>query len=204
MSSTNVFGPIVTGKQVRLAMRSHLQAWFPSYLAEVARGDGRDPSAVPVFRSYASLLDMPDGRFVEEQMPSCVIVAPGLLEMPMKKSGVYIARWAVNVGAIVSGQNKENTFDLSELYAAALRSAVVQNPGLGGFATATDWLGERYDEIPNAMDRTLAAGTVQFRVEVQSAIDARGGPDAPLADPIPDPGPRGTFAAVNTNLQMKE
>jgi len=204
MSNANLFGPIVTGKQVRRAMHEHIRAWFPSYLAEVARGDGRDPSAVPVFRSYASMLDMPDGRFLEEQMPGCVIVAPGLLETPIKKSGLYIVRWAVNVGAIVSGQNKENTFDLSELYAAALRSAVVQNPGLGGFATATDWLGERYDEIPNAMERTLAAGTVQFSVEVQGAVDSREGPDAPLADPVPDPGLRGTFAAVDAVIQRKE
>lgn len=201
MSATNLFGPLVTGKQVRAAVKTHLQAWFPSYLAEVARADGRDPADVPLFRSWASALDMPDGRYVEEQMPGCVIVAPGLIEEPIKHSGIYTVRWGLNIGAVVSGQNKENTFDLSELYAAAIRGCIVQNSALGGFATACDWLGERYDEIPNAMERTLAAGTVQFSLEVQGAIDAREGPYAPLTDPIPDPGPRGTFAVVDATIQ---
>lgn len=203
MSDTNLFGPIVTGKQVRNAMISHIRKWFPSYIAEVGRTDGRDGAALPLFRSFPSLLDMPDGRYVEDQMPSCVVVAPGLIELPTKHSGVYKARWAVNVGAVISGQNRENTFDLAELYAAAIRSAVLQHPGLGGFAAGTDWLGERYDDIPNDMQRTLGAGTVQFSVEVQGAVDARQGPVQPLADPIPDPGPHGTFAVVDVALQEK-
>ncbi len=203
MSDTNLFGPIVTGKQVRAAMKDHIVRWSPTYLAELGRGDGRDGGALPLFRSYSSLLDMPDGRFVEDQMPSCVIVAPGLIERPTKRSGRYTVRWAVNVGAVVSGQDQENTFDLAELYAAAIRSAVLQHPGLGGFATATDWLGERYDDIPNDMQRTLGAGTIQFSVEVQSALDATQGPDEPLVAPATDPGPRGTFAVVDATFQRR-
>lgn len=197
MSATNVFGRIVSGKMVRVAMRDHVRRWFPTYIAEVARNDGRRPEEMPLFRSFPSALDMPDGKFLEDQMPSCVIVAPGLIEEPTKHRGLYITRWAVAVGAAVSGQDRESTFDLSELYAAALRSLVMQNPSLGGFATATDWMGERYDDIPNDMSRTLAAGTVQFSVEVQGALDASAGPDAPLVDPIPDPGPRATFTEAD-------
>lgn len=201
MSATNIFGTIVTGKQVRVAMKDHLQAWFPSYIAEIGREDGRDGGALPLFRSYVSRLDMPEGRYAEDQMPSCVIVAPGLVEEPIKKSGMYIARWGVSVGAVLSGQDFENTFELTELYAAAIRSSVVQHPGLGGFATGTDWLSERYDEIPNEMQRTLGAGSVQFVVEVQNAVNPKDGPDAPLTDPIFDPGPRGTFAVVDSTIQ---
>lgn len=201
MSADNIFGPIVTGKQVRRAMRDHLQLWFPTYLAEIARGDGRDASTLPVFRSWVSALDMPDGKFEEHQMPSCVIVAPGLLLEPEKRGGLTIATWAVSVGCVVSGQDRENTFDLAELYAGAVRAAVVQHQTLGGFATATDWLGERYDDIPNDMLRTLAAGSVQFAVEVQGAVMPGEGPDAPLLDPIPDPGPRATFGEADATTE---
>lgn len=203
MSAANLFGRIVTGKHVRTAMRDHLQLWLPSYLAEIARDDGRDGGALPLFRSWVSALDMPDGKWIEDQMPSCVIVAPGLFDDPTKHRGVYTARWAVSVGCVISGQDRENTFDLVELYAAAVRSSVVQNSALGGFATATDWVGERYDDIPNDMARTLGAGTVQFVVEVQGSIDAAEGPYTPLADPVPDPGPRGTFAVVEAHIQKK-
>lgn len=204
MSSSNLFDNIVTGKMVRVAMREHLQLWFPTYLAEVARVDGRDPAALPLFRSFPSLLDMPDGKFVEEQMPSCVIVAPGLIDVPDKHSGAWRARWSVNVGAVLVGQNTENTFELVELYVAAVRAAVLQNPGLGGIAEGVDWLGERYDDIPNDMGRTLGAGTVQFAVEVPEAVNAAAGPDEPLAQPILDPGPRGTFASVEASIRKKE
>lgn len=201
MSEDNIFGPIVTGKDVRFAMRSHLKMWLPTYLAEIARGDGRLGSALPLPRSWVSALDLPDGKFIEDQMPSCVIVAPGMIEEPMKQGGLYICRWGVSVGLVVGGQNRENTFDLSELYASAVRAAVLQHGSLGGFATGTDWIGERYDDIPNNMARTLAAGTVQFSVEVQGALMPGEGPDSPLVNPVPDPGPRATFDAADSTTE---
>lgn len=200
MSEANVFGKIITGRAVRFAMKEHLKLWFPTYLAEVARIEGFDPALVQPFRSFVSALDMPEGKYEEHQMPCCVIVAPGLLQEPEKRGGAMIATWGVSVGCVVSGQNRENTFTLSELYAAAVRAAVVQNPSLGGFATAVDWLGERYDDIPNDMLRTLAAGSVQFAVDVYSAITPSGGPEEPLSDPTLDPGPRGTFVSVDTTV----
>lgn len=201
MSKSNVFGPIVTGKQVRTAMRNHLRTWMPTYLPEIGREDGRSGDALPQFRSWVSALDLPEGKFTEDQMPSCVIVAPGMTEEPVKQGQIFICRWAVSVGVCVSGQDRENTFDLSELYAAAVRAAVLQHSSLGGFASGIDWLGERYDDIPNSMLRTLAAGTVQFSVEVQGALMPGEGPDSPLAQPIPDPGPRATFDAADSTTE---
>ena len=201
MSADNIFGPIITGKMVRIAMMNHLKLWSPTYLAEVARAEGQNPATLPAFQSWVSALDLDEGKFEEHLIPSCVIVAPGLLTEPEKRGGVYIARWAVSVGCVVAGKDRDSTFTLAEMYTAAVRAAVVQNPSLGGFATATDWLGERYDDIPNEMLRTLAAGSVQFSVEVQGAVTVNGGPDAPLVDPIPDPGPRATFVEVDVTTR---
>ena len=201
MASDNVFGAIVSGTAVRNAMVNHLKLWTPSYLAEMARSEDQDPSTLPGFRSWVSALDLEEGRFQEHQIPSCVVVTPGILNEPEKHGGMYVARWAVSVGCVVSGQDQESTFLLAEMYSAAVRAAVVQHPSLGGFATATDWLGERYDEIPNEMLRTLAAGSIQFAVEVYGAVTVGGGPDAPLVDPLPDPGPRATFVEVDATTQ---
>lgn len=201
MSADNIFGPIVTGKTVRNRMSGHLRTWLPTYLPEISRQDGRAAEALPLPRSWVSALDLTDGKFIEDAMPSCVVVAPGLIEEPVRKSGMWIATWAVSVGVVVSGQDRENTFDLSELYAATVRAAVLQHPSLGGFATGIDWMGERYDDIPNEMLRTLAAGTVQFAVEVQDALRPADGPEEPLVDAIPDPGPRATFAEVTVTTE---
>lgn len=201
MAAGNVFGPIVTGTSVRLAMISHLKMWFPSYIAEVARVEGVDPTKMPLFRSWVSALDLPGGKFEEHQMPSCVVVAPGLLTEPERRGGMASATWAVSVGCVVAGQDRENTFSLAEMYAAAVRAAVIQKPSLGGFATATDWLGERYDDIENDMLRTLAAGSVQFAVQVQSANQLTAGPELPPIDPIATPGVPATFVEVTATIE---
>ena len=200
MSTSNLFGRIVTGRQVRLAFKSHIELWFPTYIAEVSRIEGRGAS-LPGFRSYVSALDLQEGKFEEHQMPSCVIVAPGLLTEPEKRGGTLSATWAVSVGCVVAGQDRDNTFELAEMYAAAVRSAVMQNPSIGGFSGGTDWLGERYDEIPNDMLRTLAAGTVHFSVQVMDSMEFSAGPDVPLVDPSVDPGSRATFVSVEATVE---
>lgn len=196
-----MFGPIVSGRTVRLAMQSHLKLWFPTYLAAVARSEGKDPSTYPVFRSWVSSLDLPDGKYEEHQMPSCVIVTPGLLEEPERLSGKLKTVWAVSVGAVVSGQDRDNTFELAEMYAAAVRTAVMQHTSLGGTVEGVDWIGERFDDIPNDMLRTLAAGSVHFAVEVYPTLELGAGPDEPLVDPIPDPGVAATFVSVDATIE---
>lgn len=198
---SGVFGLIVSGRQVRLAMRDHLQIWLPTYLAEVARNEDREPADLPAIRSWVSALDMPDGRYEEHQLPSCVIAAPGLLTEPERSGGFYRAVWGVSVGCVVSGQDRENTFELCEIYTAAVRAAVMHNASLGGFATATDWLGERYDDIPNDMLRTLAAGSVQFAVDVKAALSVNAGPDKPLSDTTIDPAEAATFIKVDADVK---
>lgn len=191
-----MFGPIVSGRDVRLAMVAHLKKWFPTYLAEVCRNANRDPEKVPGFRSWVSALDIED-RYEEHQLPSCLVVAPGLLTDPEKMSGKWQAVWSVSVAAVVASQDRENTFELTELYAAAIRAAVLHKPSLGGFATATDWIGERYDEIPNDTLRTLAAGAVQFGVAVDNALEVNAGPDEPGQDPAERP----TFLTVDNTVE---
>jgi hypothetical protein len=116
----SIYGPIITGRDVRLAMTETIRAYAPAYLGEVAAGSGESRGDLPPFRSYTSATEV-DG-WPEDQLPGCIVVAPGLLSTPQRDGNMYRAEWSVGVAMIVSGRDRSSTTDLVELYAAAVRS----------------------------------------------------------------------------------
>lgn len=191
-----VFGTIITATYVRRAMRDTIQRWIPDYLAEIADQYDKERGALPTFRSYISrpVVD----RFPEDQLPCCVIVAPGTLDEPDKRPDAYDAAWALGVAAVIGGRTVEESFELAELYAGAIRTLVVHHPSLGGVVDSTRWAGERYDEYIDPVDaRTQASCTLQFNVAVNNVVDlASGGPAAPSEDVTAPPDDVGTVQAV--------
>jgi hypothetical protein len=181
-----IFGSIITGSDVEAAVRTTVQRWQGDYLAEIAEQHGRARGDLPRFRSFLTTLDL--DKFSEDQTPACLVVAPGTVELPEKWSEKYLARWAVGVGCVVSGQDEANTYELISLYAAAVRAMIVQHKSLGGFAENTVWASERYDELATSDLRTIAAGTVQFYVDVKDVVDTTLGPTTPSVDSTVPPG----------------
>lgn len=174
-SPPDVFGPIITGKDVREAVVVMIKRWEPTYRALI---NDRYDKALPAFRSYVAAVDL--DKMVEDQVPSCVVVAPGLMDVPERHArDGYVARWAVGVGVVVSGLSRENTLELAELYAAIVRSIILQQYDESGIINATYWVGERYDELDTTNARTLAAGVVQFGMDVESVVNPIFGPATP-------------------------
>lgn len=184
--TTDFFGKVVTGKDLRLAVVATLKKWMPTYLALISQHDGR-ATALPGFRSYVASLDT--DKFVEDQLPSCVVVAPGTFDEPVRRGdNSYDIVWSLGVGVIVSGQDADNTFELCELYAAAVRLCLLQQSSLGGVASGADWLNERYDELDVDDIRTIAAGIVQFAVAVETAFRQAPAPLQPAnSSGLPEP-----------------
>jgi hypothetical protein len=79
--------------------------------------------------------------------------------------------------------SRETTADLVELYTAAVRMAMLQHPSLDGLALGTRWIDESYDELEYDDSRTIAAGLVNFGVDIDAVVDAFGGPKTPPDDP---------------------
>lgn len=198
----SAFGRIITGADIEAAVRDTLKRWTPDYLAEVAEQNGRDRGVLAPFRSYMPALDM--DALDTEQIPACIIVAPGTLDRPTRHGNTWRVRWEVNVAAVVSGQNYENTFVLGQLYGAAVRAVLLQNQSLGEeWSDGVTWTGERYDDLGAASDRTLVAASVSFGVDVPAAVDSRGGIAAPTAAPAePVPG-WGTVQTVTTTTEYR-
>lgn len=196
---TSPFGQILTGDDVQDAIESTIRLWIKDYLAEVADHSGRARGDLPVFRSYARKIDL--SKFEEDQIPACIIVAPGTMQDPTKNSRGIDARWSAGVGAIVSGQNENNTYQLAQLYGAALRTMLLQQSSLLGFAIGTVFVSERYDELPQkAATRNLAAAVLHFGVDVRRISEPQRGPVAPREDPTQPPAAWPTVSTVETDL----
>jgi hypothetical protein len=197
----NVFGNIKTGVAVQKAVIDTVRVWGDTYLAEVAAQNSWPRGSLPGFRSYATKLEM--AHAAEDQMPSLIVVAPGTLDTPSNRSGKISVRWSVGVGCVVSGKDEESTYDLAQLYAAAIRTLLLQKSALGGFAQGVNFISERYDELDSKRIRSLGAGVCHFGVDVMNVTDANRGPLEPLQDVTQDPGDFPTVQSVDVDLEEK-
>lgn len=211
MTATNIFGPAVSALDVAYAFRRTIQAWQADYLAEVAVAGGRPRGSLPLFRSFVLAPD--EDRFVEDQLPSCLIVVPDIVSIHQGR-GEYRATWDVRLGAVVSGQNRDNTLELTMLYTLALRMIALQKSSLKGhpdegrpaFAVGLDWIGERYDLLDfDEGRRTLGGGAVLLNVTVDSVVASgvMAGPSTPSADPTIDPGPAATVDPQKITVSVR-
>jgi len=184
-SISPTIGQIVTGEAVEVAMLDTLQTWLQTYIAEIERQTGRDPESIPMIRSWSTSTQF-DAQS-EDQLPRVMLIATGMSGEPQRDgSGSYDARWGVAVGVIASASTQSATNALAKLYAAAIRTAVVQHRSLGGFALGTEWLDERYDDLTTDGIRTLAGARLVFEVEVADIVRSNGPRDVP-EDPYEAP-----------------
>lgn len=187
------FGDYVTTNDVLAAVRSTIQKWSATYLAEMARHDRQNPSlqfeALPDFASFPSALDI--SEFVEEQLPSCIIVVPGVPTKPRRQgNGLYTADLGVGIGVAVSGQDTERTRQLASLYGSAVRQILLQHSSLGGIASGMVWTKEEYTGsfIRPTDQRTLAIGDLSFIFTIDNFANDSNGPLTPLSNDNPPSG----------------
>lgn len=183
---SEVYGDILDSDLIEGWVEAHLKSRMPEYLAEVSRQRGLDKS-IQKPRSYVRSADV--NKMPEDQLPSIVIVCPGLAERPlMEGDGKYRARFSLGLACITTGRNRKVTNRVSKMYAAAARAAVLQHGSLGrDEVMGVDWQDESYDDLPFDDVRTLGIATVLFRVEVRGVLDTGGGLPEPPDDPEDPP-----------------
>lgn len=203
VGADDIFGRMVSGADVVDAVTGTIRKWIVTYLAEVERHTGRSPRTLPAFRSYVEATEV--DKDIEDQLPSCVVIVPGLFDNPRKNGdGTHDVAWSVAVGSIVSAKDRRSTMDLVKAYTLAVRALTVQQGALGGFAERTVWLEERYDEMAFSDERTIAAGITQHIVYVKNVICSAGGPFDVPADPYAPPAVWTTINDVVTTIGTEE
>jgi hypothetical protein len=193
-----VWGPIVSAVALREAIRSTLQLWLPSTVAEVARQAGVDPATILPVRSW-HVVSFEQAR--EDQLPAVFVTSPGLAGEPRRRgTGLITADWNATVVVLARAESHEATAKLVSLYTAAARVVCVQRSGFGGFAAACEWTGEDYDVVEDRKGRTLGGGFVDLVVTVSNVVDANGGPLEPPADPLTPAGDWPVVATTRTDV----
>lgn len=208
MSQANVFGPIVTAKQVEGAVVAMLDEWMPDYLSELERQD-EDYAPGEMARPRDIVIASEFERRDEVQLPCIVVISDGLTGKPERKGdGTYDAEWRIGVAAIVSDVDEAETRSLAQTYATAIRLAMVQHKRLKstlhptGFADWMTWEGEGYADVSFNAARSFFAGQVLFTVGVENVAKEAVGPRQPSGEEVSgDPGPLPTLHEVDIDAE---
>lgn len=185
---TSTYGPIITSGDLQKAVETTIARWVDAYVAEVER---QKSLTLPPVRHYdVAAPQTPD------LMPCVVIRAGGLIGEPERHGdGTYDAAFGVGVGIVVADETRDGARALCQAYTAAIRTLLLQQGSLGGFAEASEWLDEDVTEIGWTTDRSIYGGSVQIAVYVRAASDASAGP---LLPPTPDPTTPLSLVAVSS------
>jgi hypothetical protein len=175
-------GPIKHAGDVEAATIATLQKWLPTYLAETARQHDLTRIATPKSWATASAYD----RWPEQQLPAIIVSAPGTEGDPrVDGDRVYAADYELRVTAEVIARHGNEARLLGQLYAGAVRVAMMQRRSLGDGMRVTDWRGESNTTLEIVDRRTRFGAQNIFRVAVPNLFTERGA----LSDPIlSDPG----------------
>lgn len=189
-----VFGPLVTGLDVRHAVLDTIRWWSPTYLAEVGRRAGLGDCALDAFRSYSTPGDLE--QLSSMLTPGCSVIDTGFLEQPEETEDGLVLVHGVEVTVFVSADDVDTTNDLSSLYFGAVAWLLVQQKDLGRLNADGDVFTRgavRSTRLVDAdppdfdTDSTYGGRTGLFAVTVEDAMDPHAGPRVPAVDPCEEP-----------------
>lgn len=170
----STIGDIFTGYDLEIAVRDLLKDWMPAYLGKIEREQSLAGGSLPLPRSYEIIQEF--DSFAEEQIPKIIIVSPGTAVEPIREGdGKYKAIWLLRVGCIVSASTKQDTSRVARLYAAAIRTLLLQRKSLGiATCDGLTWLDESYDLFDVDARRSIAAAALGFEVTIRNVTDSMG------------------------------
>lgn len=182
MPTSERIGPIVHAGVVEAAVIDVLQEWLPTYLAEAVRQHGTGRIATP--KSWAVASDYQ--RWPEQGLPAVIVSAPGTEGEPrVDGDRMYRADYELRVTAEIIARTGSEARLIGQIYAAAIRVAMMQRRSLGDGMRVTDWRGESNTTLAVEERRTRFASQNIFTVTVPDLFTERGALDAPT---VSDPG----------------
>lgn len=201
-----VYGQIVDASQVEDEIEAAIRKWIDSYLGEIERQRGITPLR-HLRRPVSYRVDTDVRTMPEDDLPAVVVVSAG---MPADPEGAEDGRvdglLLIGIACVVRGPNRTDTMRNARRYAAAVATLVEQQGGELSLCSLQSRPDERYDEIDNTADRSLAAGYVTFLVLVPGMRNRFGGPEVPdpaPPDPLPSTSPDDPLH-LTTNVTVDE
>jgi hypothetical protein len=179
----DIFGDVIDVGTIERAFVATLKAWLPSHLARQEARLGMETATLPFPRSWPTVSDF--DIEVEEQLPAVIVISPGSDANPTRdQTGAYRMTWRFEVAIAIAGRDEYEARNLAGVYLAAIRSALVQNPTLGGVAENTRPVGPDDHAVGQTERGSQRAiyGT-SFAVDVRDVVTDTAGPVEPPDDP---------------------
>lgn len=171
----SVIGPLTGGLEVERGVLKTLRAWLPTYLKDAIAQAGLKPNAIQPVKSWSVISE--HDRWPEANLPAVIIAAPGLRGNPEKGGdGSYRVVWQVAVSIVIGAATGPKARKYAQVYAAAIRGAILQRRSLGDEMRATDWVDEGYTTISHTDKRTVVGAALFFDVEQNQVVNWRLGP----------------------------
>ncbi len=204
MSDLDIFGRVVLAAQVERNIRDHLYVpgppatgWLKDYLPMVCRANGWAADALQLPRSFERVNDFT--KLPDAALPCLLVVNPGISAQPTRRGGTYTGSWQVSIVIVasVAGVARDQAREVAQVYAGAVRLALIEQGAVTDLIHVAALIDEGYDDVPDSARRTLAAGRVVIEVEGGILGDTEAGPIAPASDPLVVPPAPPTITTVS-------
>jgi hypothetical protein len=204
--TTNIYGQVVSRRDVELAVIDQLQTWIPAAVAEIERQAGLPTQTIPLPPdpdvSYRGGLDF---LTFEVGWCPCLITIVQPLGAPAREysNKTYRQMFEVRVAGVVVEQDEDTARQYADYYGAAIMMAIGQNGSLGTFANGnpvalgTVMTGYPTTEFWNPDERRVIRSVVTFETEIDSVLTGAAGPAKPPANPYQLPGDWPSVDTVN-------
>jgi hypothetical protein len=174
MAEHPVVGPLFSAHLIEEAVISTLRKWLPGYLTIACDLHGVEEGIVRI-QSWG-LASRVDDRWPEQGLPALLVVGGKARDQEKDGGGTYRATWPFEVGVALSGSVPHIARKHAQVYAAAVRGAIVQRRSLGDGLRATEWTGEDSAEGEDKQRRTIAAVSNSFEVTQEDVVSWKRGP----------------------------
>lgn len=197
-ATPDIYGQILSARDVRQALLNTIQTWSPQYIAEIATVTGLP---LQPFGSWEAVYD--NRALPPDQTAACwtTCTTTDPKRPPRRQGdGIYSTVWIADANIVCYGTTWDEAADLIAAYTSAVRALTVQQGSLGGFASNTRWLGEASKEIEHQRTRTVQVATISFAVTVNGTVNTLTGPATPT--PPTPPGTSGGPTVATTSVTV--
>lgn len=167
---------IVSADELLVALETTLRDHLPATVAALVAQHGWVADDFPTILEWQQLPTLE--ALSTADTPAMAVTSPGLVGEPAysRADGGYRATWALSAGIYDRGEDHAHVQAKIRRWCAAVRLTVRAHRTLGGVATGSTWIGDRYGLKPNRdQARTLGMGAVAFNVSAL-VIDTLGAP----------------------------
>lgn len=174
------FGTIFVSTQFDDAVEVFLKKWTDTYLSRVENQLGIPSRSYTRPKSWSLVFDENSDKWPEDKLPSIMVASAGFDGTPQRLGhGVYAGWWNWTVIAFVSLSDYAATRRGTQVYQAALRTAIVQHPDLEGAVGDTQFVAESLDYASHSRSSVLGVAALEFRSFIECIAEENEGPIEP-------------------------